>query len=58
MVILGVPYNTEDYLIADDHLGFILQQKGAHPAYRDGVVLYFKRSSKLQKILGKLGLEL
>lgn len=58
MVILGVPYNTEDYLIADDRLGFILQQKGAHPAYRDGVVLYFKRSSKLQKILGKLGLEL
>ena len=58
MVILGVPYNTEDYLIADDRLAFILQQKGAHPAYRDGVVLYFKRSSKLQKILGKLGLEL
>lgn len=58
MVILGVPYNTKDYLIADDRLAFILQQKGAHPAYRDGVVLYFKRSSKLQKILGKLGLEL
>ena len=58
MVILGVPYNTEDYLIADDRLAFVLQQKGAHPAYRDGVVLYFKRSSKLQKILGKLGLEL
>lgn len=58
MVILGVPYNTEDYLIADDHLAFVLQQKGAHPAYRDGVVLYFKRSSKLQKILSKLGLEL
>ena len=58
MVILGVPYNTEDYLIADDRLAFVLQQKGAHPAYRDGVVLYFKRSSKLQKILEKIGLEL
>ena len=58
MVILGVPYNPEDYLMADDQLAFVLQQKGAHPAYRDGIVLYFKRSSKLQKILENIGLEL
>lgn len=58
MIILGVPSNPKDYLIADNQLAFILQQKGAHPAYRDGIVLYFKKSSKLQKILDKLGLEL
>jgi len=58
MIILGVPYDPESYLIADDQLAFILQQKGAHPVYRDGIVLYFKRSSKLQKILDKLSLEL
>ena len=58
MIILGVPSDPSAYLIADDRLAFILQQNGAHPAYRDGVVLYFKRSSKLQKILSKLGLEL
>ena len=58
MVILGVPKEPENYLIADSQLAFILQQKGAHPAYRDGIVLYFKRSSKLEKILDRLGLEL
>lgn len=58
MIILGVPPNPSDYLIADNQLAFILQQKGAHPAYRDDVVLYFKRSSKLEKILDKIGLEL
>lgn len=58
MIILGVPHDPENYLIADNQLAFVLQQKGAHSAYRDDVVLYFKRSSKLEKILDKLGLEL
>lgn len=58
MIILGTPYDTQNYLVADNQLSFILQREGACPAYRDGVVLYFKKSSKLQKILLKLGLEL
>lgn len=58
MIILGIPRDLESYIMVDDDIGFVLQQKGAHPKYRDGNVLYFKKSSKLQKIIDKLGLEL
>lgn len=58
MIILGIPYNLENYYMVDDDVAFVLQQKGIHPLYRDGNVLYFKKSSKLQKLIKKLGLEL
>lgn len=57
MVILGVPYDLQNYYMADDDVGFVLQQEGFCPKYKDNDALYFKKNTKLIKALEKLGIE-
>lgn len=56
MVILGYPDDVNGYVCADGELAVKLQQWGFHPKYKDDDgCLYFKRTSKLLKVLVKLG---
>lgn len=57
MVILGVPYNPEDYFMADDQLAFVLQQKGFQPKYFDNGASFFKKNNKLAKVMQELGIK-
>ena len=54
MVIRDTPSDIDKFFMADGELAFELQQKGQHPMYMDGEVLYFRKTKKLMKILEKL----
>lgn len=56
MVRLGIPSDTSKYIALDGMTGFAVHQAGAIPEWRDGDVLYFKKSKKLTKVLDRLGI--
>lgn len=56
MIRLGVPNNIDKYIALDEKDAFKAHQGGAIPEWRDEDVLYFKKTSKIIKILKKLGI--
>ena len=59
MVRLGTPDNIEDFFMTDDsELIFRLHQAGHQPTWKDGSVVFFKKSNKLIKLLKKLDIDI
>lgn len=56
MVIIGSPSDISKYIALNCMDGFTVHQRGFAPKYRDGDLLYFKKSNKLCKILAELGI--
>lgn len=55
MVRIGTPNDTSSYFAVDDGwLIFELHKANCQPEWKDGDVVYFKKNSKLKKILKKL----
>ena len=58
MIRLGSPADVENYIAIDD--GWLiteLHRSGLQPIWKDGEVVYFKKSRKLLKMLKKLDIE-
>lgn len=56
MIIIGIPRDIENYLMADGELAFMLEQAGFLAKYLDDdYVKYFKLNNKLKKFLESKG---
>lgn len=55
MVIRDTPSDLSKYFMADEDLAFAIHQAGIAPSYMDNGAVYFKKSSKLDKVLKRLG---
>ncbi len=51
MLILGTPHNPKNYIATNNQFATALQQMGFHPKYRDGEIMYFKKTPELEEIL-------
>lgn len=59
MVIIGAPFDRENYFMADGDLAFMLEQAGFLAKYLDDdFVKYFKLNNKLKKFLMSKGVEI
>lgn len=59
MVRIGTPENPQDFFMTDDNeLIFRLHQAGHQPAWKDYDCVFFKKSSKLIKLLKKLDIDI
>ncbi len=59
MVIIGTPFDRENYFMADGDLAFMLEQAGFLAKYLDDdFVKYFKLNNKLKKFLMSKGVEI
>lgn len=59
MVRLGYPEDVNNFYMTDDpEIIFKLHQANCQPMWKDGSCLYFKKNSKLKKVLAKLNIDL
>ena len=59
MVRLGSPADVSAFYMTDDsELIFRLHQAGFQPVWKDYEVVYFKKTSKLIKLLKKLDIDI
>lgn len=59
MVRLGYPEDVNNFYMTDDpDIIFKLHQANCQPMWKDGSCLYFKKNSKLKKVLAKLNIDL
>lgn len=59
MVIIGTPFDRENYFMADGDLAFMLEQAGFLAKYLDDdFVKYFKLNNKLKNFLMSKGVEI
>ncbi len=59
MVRIGCPADIDRFYMTDDpDVIFRLHQANCPPAWMDDECVYFKKNSKLRKVLKKIGIEL
>ena len=58
MIIIGAPYDIENYFMADGDLIWELERAGFHAKYMDEDVQYYKINNKLKKYLLKIGISI
>ncbi len=59
MIKIGTPADPDKYFCADEGwLIFELHQAGCMPEWRDFEATYFKKNSKLKKVLKKLNINI